>query len=352
MSIEPTEGDLLRADADALVNTVNCVGFMGRGIAAQFKRAFPANFKAYAKACAVGEVVPGRMFITETGTLTGPRFIVNFPTKRHWRAKSRIEDIRDGLEALVIEVRERGIRSIAMPPLGCGLGGLDWADVRPLVERSFESLPDVRVLLFEPRGAPPADRIAKRKEPPNMTKGRAVLIALIQRYLAGVMDPWVSLLELHKLMYFAQESGEPLRLRFKAAHYGPYAENLRHVLNEIEGHFLSGYADGGDAPDKPLELLPGVVERAREALATQPDTHERFERVAAIVDGFEIRSGLELLAGVHWLATREDLSDSAKVTERLHDWTAKKRRFSEHQVGVALKRLRDEGWLDRRPTEA
>lgn len=352
MSIEPSEGDLLRADADALVNTVNCVGFMGRGIAAQFKRAFPANFKAYAKACAVGEVVPGRMFITETGTLTGPRFIVNFPTKRHWRAKSRIEDIRDGLEALVIEVRERGIRSIAMPPLGCGLGGLDWADVRPLVERSFESLPDVRVLLFEPRGAPPADRIAKRKEPPNMTKGRAVLIALIQRYLAGVMDPWVSLLELHKLMYFAQESGEPLRLRFKAAHYGPYAENLRHVLNEIEGHFLSGYADGGDAPDKPLELLPGVVERAREALAKQPDTHERFERVAAIVDGFETPSGLELLASVHWLATREDLSDTAKVTERLHDWTAKKRRFSEHQVGVALKRLRDEGWLDRRPTEA
>lgn len=194
--------------------------------------------------------------------------------------------------------------------------------------------------------------MAKSKKLPNMTKGRAVLIALMQRYLAGVMDPWVSLLELHKLMYFAQESGEDLRLKFKPAHYGPYAENLRHVLNRIEGHFVSGYADGGDAPEKPLELLPGVVERALETLEKQPDTHERFERVATIVDGFETPSGLELLASVHWLATREELSDSAEVTRRLHDWNAKKRRFTERQVGIALERLREEGWLDRPRAQA
>lgn len=151
MSIESTEGDLLRADAEALVNPVNCVGVMGRGLAAQFKRAFPANFEGYEKACDRGEVVPGRMFVTQTEELTGPRLIVNFPTKRHWRAKSRIEDVQSGLEALATEVRERGIRSIAIPPLGCGLGGLDWAEVRPLIERAFEPLPDVRVLLFEPR---------------------------------------------------------------------------------------------------------------------------------------------------------------------------------------------------------
>lgn len=179
-----------------------------------------------------------------------------------------------------------------------------------------------------------------------MTKGRAVLLALMQRYLAGAMDPWVSPLELHKLMYFAQESGEDLRLNFKPAHYGPYAENLRHVLNRIEGHFVSGYADGGDAPEKSIELVAGVVDRALETLHKQPDTHQRFKRVAAIVDGFETPSGLELLASVHWLATREELSDSASLTHRLHEWTTKKRRFSEHQVGIALDRLREEGWLD------
>lgn len=345
MTIVPSKGDILRADADALVNTVNCVGFMGRGIAAQFKRAYPANFKAYARACEHGDVVPGRMLITETGELTGPKFIVNFPTKRHWRANSRIEDIEAGLKTLVAEVADRRIRSIAVPPLGCGLGGLDWVEVRPLIERAFEALPEVRVLLFEPAGAPAPREMAKSRKAPNMTTGRAVLISLMQRYLAGVMDPWISLLELHKLMYFAQESGQTLRLRYEPAHYGPYAENLRHVLNEIEGHFVSGYADGGDEPNKPLELLPGVVERAREALEEDAETHRRFERVAAIVDGFETPSGLELLASVHWLATRENLADTTAVTQRLHAWNPRKARFSEHQVSIALERLREEGWL-------
>lgn len=194
--------------------------------------------------------------------------------------------------------------------------------------------------------------MVKEKAPPKMTKGRAVLIALMEQYLAGLMDPWVSLLEVHKLMYFAQEGGEGLRLKFKPAHYGPYAENLRHVLNRIEGHFVSGYADGGDQPEKPLELLPGVVERARKALATEPETHERFARVTRIVDGFETPSGLELLASVHWLASRENLSDKSTVTRRLHEWTDAKRRFSEHQVGIALDRLQEEGWLGDQAAQA
>src|SRR5213594_4867327 len=126
--IEYKTGDILAEHAEALVNTVNCVGFMGRGIALQFKKAWPENFKAYAAACRRHEVQPGRMFVFETGLLTNPRFIINFPTKRHWRGKSRIEDIESGLGALVKEIRSRGIRSVALPPLGSGLGGLNWAD--------------------------------------------------------------------------------------------------------------------------------------------------------------------------------------------------------------------------------
>ena len=162
--IEFTTGDILRADAEALVNTVNCVGIMGRGIALQFKNAFPANFKAYEAACAREEVQPGKMFVFETGTLGNPKFIVNFPTKRHWRGKSRMEDIDSGLKALVEEIRNRGIRSIAIPPLGSGLGGLNWAEVRPRIEAALRGINDLHVIVFEPNSAPGGDEIAGSPE--------------------------------------------------------------------------------------------------------------------------------------------------------------------------------------------
>jgi O-acetyl-ADP-ribose deacetylase (regulator of RNase III) len=152
--IERTQGDLLKADAEALVNTVNCVGAMGKGIALQFKKAFPENFEAYAAACRREEVRPGRMFVFATGQMFNPRFIINFPTKRHWRGKSRYEDITSGLKALVQEVRTRKIRSIAVPPLGSGLGGLQWSKVKRMIEAAFEELPEVRVMLYEPKGNP------------------------------------------------------------------------------------------------------------------------------------------------------------------------------------------------------
>lgn len=159
--IELTSGDLLKADVEALVNTVNCAGVMGRGLAAQFKRAFPANFAAYEQACKRGEVQPGRMLIVETTADRPPRWIVNFPTKRHWRDRSRIEDIESGLAALVDDIRRLGIRSIAVPPLGCGLGGLRWSDVHPRIEQAMAALFDVRVLLFEPDGVPADAELVK-----------------------------------------------------------------------------------------------------------------------------------------------------------------------------------------------
>jgi O-acetyl-ADP-ribose deacetylase (regulator of RNase III) len=148
--IELMRGDIFETQAEALVNPVNCVGHMGRGLAAQFKRAFPENFAVYAAACKRGEVEPGRMLVVETGLQAHPRYVINFPTKRHWRNASRMEDIDAGLVALVDEVKRRGIRSIAVPPLGCGLGGLDWAEVRPRIERAFAPLAEVRTLVLEP----------------------------------------------------------------------------------------------------------------------------------------------------------------------------------------------------------
>lgn len=148
--IERKTGDLFEAQTEAFVNAVNCVGVMGKGIALQFKRAFPENFRLYAAACRAEEVQPGKMFVTETGRLHPPRYIINFPTKRHWRNQSRLEDIKSGLVALVAEIRQRGIQSIAIPPLGCGNGGLDWEVVRPLIEKALAAVPDVEVWLYEP----------------------------------------------------------------------------------------------------------------------------------------------------------------------------------------------------------
>lgn len=340
--IEFRTGDILKADVEALVNTVNCVGIMGRGIALQFKNDFPANFKAYEAACAREEVQPGRMFVFETRTLTNPKFIINFPTKRHWRGKSRMEDIESGLRALVDEIRTRGIRSIAIPPLGSGLGGLNWADVRPRIVKALGGLDDLQVIVFEPNSAPVA---TKSREVPKMTAGRAALVVLMHRYLSGLMDPFVTLIEVQKLMYFMQEAGEPLRLKYIKHHYGPYADNLRHVLTKIEGHLVSGYHDGGDAPDKQLELVPGAVKDAEAFLSDDNDTKARFDRVDKLVEGFETPFGLELLATVHWVASRENATSADEAVAKVYDWNDRKQRFSPRQIGIAFQALRSKGWL-------
>ncbi|HEX3467709.1 MAG TPA: macro domain-containing protein [Candidatus Elarobacter sp.] len=338
------KGDILGADAEALVNTVNCVGIMGRGVALQFKNAFPENFKAYAKACKAKDVVPGSMFVFETHALANPKYIINFPTKRHWRGKSRLEDIDSGLTALVDEVRSRKIRSVAIPPLGAGLGGLEWSEVRPRIERAFSHFGDVDVMVYEPSaGAPPS--FAKPYAVPKMTPGRAALVILVQRYLSGLLDPTVSLLEVHKLMYFMQEAGEPLELRYVKAPHGPYAENLRHVLHAIEGYFISGYADGGDSPNKEVRIVPGAVADAESLVRENQATRQRLTRVGELVAGYESPFGLELLATVHWVMTRERARTAAEIADAVYAWGENKRHFSSRQILMASEKLRSNAWI-------
>ena len=180
---------------------------------------------------------------------------------------------------------------------------------------------------------------------PKMTPGGAVLIELLQRYLAGLLDPTVSLLEVHKLLYFMQEAGEPLRLNYRKAHYGPYAENLRHVLNAIEGHYIAGYADGGDAPDKALHLVPGAIEDAKAFLENHPQTRERFNRVSKLVEGIESPFGLELSATVHWLSKYEHACSLQEVIQATHAWNDRKRKFTAGQIELALSVLDRENWF-------
>ena len=185
-----------------------------------------------------------------------------------------------------------------------------------------------------------------------MTAGRAVLVGLMRRYLAGLMDPFVSLLEVHKLLYFDQEAGEPLKLTYVKGTYGPYAENLRQVLATIEGHFVSGYADGGDSPAKQLEVVPGALEEATKFLEANPEARARFERVADLVQGFETPFGMELLATVHWVATREGITDPDRAVEAVYQWNDRKRAFTQDQIQLAWGVLSAKGWLSLVPAEA
>jgi len=344
--IEHKRGNVLKEQTEALVNTVNCVGVMGRGVALQFKNAFPENFKAYAEACKQEKVKPGCLFVYETGRMMPPRYIINFPTKRHWRGKSRMEDIESGLRSLVEVIRCHNIRSIAIPPLGSGLGGLNWQQVKSHIEAAVKPLTEVQVIIYEPMGAPETQKMDHSPKVPKMTAGRAALVGLIHCCLGGLLDPMVTLLEIHKLMYFMQEAGEPLRLNYQKAPYGPYAENLRHVLRAIEGYLIDGYADGGDAPDNQLRLVPGAIEDASACLEQHPETRARFKKVSKLVEEFESPFGLELLSTAHWVIKQEKAHLVADVERCFYGWSPHKRQFTPGQIALAVNVLMREGWIN------
>jgi O-acetyl-ADP-ribose deacetylase (regulator of RNase III) len=343
--IEIVTGNLLQADAEALVNTVNTVGVMGKGIALQFKQAFPANFAAYEKAAKREEVIPGKMFVFETGMFSNPHYIINFPTKRHWRAKTRLEDIEMGLQDLVRVLREKEIRSVAIPALGCGFGGLDWEDVRPLILAALEAVPEVRTLVYPPEGAPPPEKMKVGTKRPRLTIGRSVLLKLMEKYaLPGYR---LTHLEIQKLAYFLQEAGEPLKLNYVKQQYGPYAENLHFVLQALNGHFLTGYGDRSGRAN--LYLLPGANEEADAFLTNFPDTRKRLERVSELIQGFETPYGMEILATVHWLAVNEDSTiqhDYLAAVRGFQQWNRRKQEhFRPEHIKVAWERLKQQGWL-------
>lgn len=342
--IQERRGNLLEADAEALVNTVNTVGFMGKGIALQFKQAFPENFKAYEQAVKRGEIQPGRMFVFRTNLLTNPKYIVNFPTKRHWRGKSRLVDIDSGLEALLDEIKRLGIRSIAVPPLGCGNGGLDWRVVRQRIVDALSGVPNLDVLLFEPVGAPEAASMPVRTKKPAMTVARALLVKLMEQYLSLAYR--LTLLEVQKLAYLLQEAGEPLKLRYEAGHFGPYADNLNKVLERIEGHLIRGYGDS-QKPDAEIQLVPGAAGDAAAFLAGHESPKDRLSKVAELIEGFETPYGMELLSSVHWVARHDSTLRSAQAAVgAVHAWNERKRRmFRESHIHVAWKRLEQMGWL-------
>lgn len=344
--IELTKGNLLTADVEALVNTVNCIGYMGKGIALQFKQAFPDNFEAYQNACRAHKVQLGQMFVFKTGSMINPRYIINFPTKGHWREKSKLTAVKTGLKTLIGEVRRLRIHSIAVPPLGCGLGGLKWQQVRPLIEEAFQEVPEVQVLLYAPVGTPEAKEMPVRTKRPHLTTARALFLKLMQQYAA--FNYRLTLLEIQKLAYFLQEAGEPLRLNYEAGHYGPYAVNLNKVLEIMEGHYIRGYGDS-QKPDVEIELRPGAATEADTFLADKESSKERLDKVGRLIEGFETPYGMELLSSVHWLAVHGQLraTDADMAIQQMMQWNPRKRKmFKANHIEIAWERLQTEGWLN------
>lgn len=342
--VELVAGNLLEAKAEALVNTVNCVGIMGKGIALQFKQAFPDNFSEYEKACKKGRVQVGHMFVHGTNQMFDPKYIINFPTKRHWKARSRLEDIKSGLKDLVKVIRKLKIQSIAIPPLGSGLGGLNWNDVKALIINALSELPNVSVYLYEPKGAPLANKIPVSTERPKMTRGRALLLWLLELYRSQGYRH--SLLEIQKLMYFMQESGENLRLKFTRQKFGPYAENLHHVLQRIDGHFIRGYGDRSTKSQ--IYLLEGAGEEAKSFLAHDQYARKRLQSVARLIQGFETPYGMELLATVHWIAKESPkvAEDAEVAVQHVQEWSPRKKfKMRPQHIRKAWQRLANENWF-------
>ena len=345
-----TQGNLVNAGTEALVNTVNTVGVMGKGIALMFKEAFPQNFKDYAAACKQREVEVGRMFVTERRNLMGPRWIINFPTKQHWRNPSKLEWIVDGLEDLKKVIAERNIRSIALPPLGSGNGGLEWSVVRQKIKEALAPLQNVEVVVYEPTAK--YQNVAKRQGVDKLTPARALVAELVRRY--WILGIECSLLEIQKLAYFLERKidelklDNPLDLKFEANKFGPYAPRLTHLLNALDGSYL--HCDKRLADAGPFDVIwfdDNRKDRIAVYLATEAKSYlPALEETTKLIDGFESPLGMELLATVDWLISRGVKASLEDVKIGLSGWAGgasasarKIKIFDDRLLQLALDRL-------------
>lgn len=344
MAINSVKGDLLnQQDVDAIVNTVNCVGVMGKGIALQFKKKWPANFKAYAAACEKNEVKLGKMFIFELGALATPRYIVNFPTKGHWRSASRMVDIETGLQDLASQINCLGIKSIAIPPLGCGNGGLPWFEVKPLIVKYLGEINNLEVRLFEPNEEIKAVNIVTNTVKPKMTPGRAAILALLETYQS--VNYGLSKIEVQKLAYFLQEAGENLKLNFVKHNFGPYADALRHALNTMDGHYIKGVGDG--VVESEITPINSALEDAKQFLSeSNSGINSKIQRVSELIEGYQSPYGVELLSTVHWVAKNEGCANAVEAYQAIQKWNNRKQQLMTQQhVQTAWEQLSKNGWL-------
>lgn len=344
--IQFIEGNLLESRAEALVNTVNTVGVMGKGIALQFKNAFPENYRIYSRACKEKTLDVGNLLITEAHTTTsGKQLIINFPTKTDWRKPSEYSYIESGLQALVQEIKTRKIKSIALPPLGAGNGGLEWSRVKALIEKYLSDL-DCEVWVYQPNYVV---KEVLRKERVALTPARAMLLAVMYDLVRN--GEFVSEFAAEKIAYFLQRFGakEVFKLEYQPNYYGPYSGKVKHVLYYLNGSYLSGYSTKDKKPFEELSLFMDAETDVLSYLTSQDDSAyiDVVNKTKNFLQGFYSDFGLELLSTLDFIAGNLSTNDEHAIIAQLEQWSKRKRTlFSDPKfISVAMKRLAENALL-------
>ena len=344
MAIIYIKGDMFDDQSEAIVNTVNCVGVMGKGVAKEFKRRWPDNFKMYKKLCDAKELSPGMMYIHDNSGMfaKGPRFLINFPTKQHWRAKSKIEYIIDGLDSFVKQVRALGIKSVALPPLGCGNGGLPWDKVRQLIEEKCAALPDVKFHVYTPREHEMNPE--HTTVPATMTLGRAVLVKSIDQfedYFGGSLTR----ICVQKITYFLKVLGIDYPFEFARNRHGPYSEQLKSALKAMNSQ---NYIVGYDKDEPESQASAAALPMADEELLKPENKFalEIIKKISLLIEGYENPYGMELLASIHYLAKHENVAGDDAMIVAVKNWNDhKNNNFSDNDIAAAYNRLREDQLL-------
>ena len=317
--IKFTKGNILKADVEALVNTVNTVGVMGKGIALAFKKAFPLNYKLYKEACDNKEFIVGSMFITNTGQIM-PKFIINFPTKEHWKARSKIEFVENGMKKLVETIKTNEIKSIAIPPLGCGNGGLKWNDVKPVILNELQNIDsNIEIIIYEPgfnnQTVPVKKEIA-------LTPARAMLLHALKDY--QVLGYSINLLVAQKIAYFLQRLGEPLNLQYEKGHFGPYSNRLQHLLKYLNGYYLN-FKHEETKPSSTVSINHFEKVSSYSQKELSDIQLDRLKKIRELIEGFESPYGLELLATVDYVSQNKEIKNTDEIVSNIGEWTERKK---------------------------
>ncbi|MBL7733401.1 MAG: macro domain-containing protein [Chitinophagaceae bacterium] len=341
--ISYVKGNMLASSAEALVNTVNTEGVMGKGIALQFKNKFPSNFREYEAACKSGWLQPGKLLVVKDGTLENEKLIINFPTKTKWYLKSRYEYIESGLEALVAEIRSRGIKSIAIPPLGCGHGGLKWEKVKPIMEKHLAGLEETEIIIYEP-GDEVKAILKKEESKKDVELTTAKAMVLYSLYYYESLGEESSLFVANKLAYFLKRLGEPSlkRLKFEASHYGPYSVQLGHMMHALTGRYLRGLEQMDAKPFEMLELNYDTFEEVRNYVhkVLSAEERQRIKNLVTLIDGFQTSLSLETLATVDFVKHEYKAKTQSEVIDKIHNWSDRKRKLmTDKYISIAYNQL-------------
>lgn len=338
-------GNLLAAPDEALVNTVNTVGVMGKGIALQFKDSYPYNFSMYQQACKEGSIFPGKLLVTRDSNLSGDsKWIINFPTKKDWKHRSKYEYIENGLKDLVRVIDKYQIKSIAIPPLGCGNGGLKWSNVKEMMEMHLSAL-NVEVHIYQPNEA--VGEILKReanRRDTKLTPARAMLLYALFYYES--LGENSSLFVANKLAYFMQLLGEPSfgKLKFVAGHYGPYCTQVGYILHDINGKYIKGLEQMKIGAFDSLELQYSTIKEVSTYVRTKlkQDQIDRLKLLIKLISGFQSALSLEILASVAYVRNENTGIDLTQTITQIQNWSPRKKHlFKEKYIQIAYSYLDD-----------